>query len=274
VILVILALLWAALLIPMAVRRLRDGGPEKSIEHFHTEHEVLSRQGYAVAPAYRLSEPVRYEAPPEPRRPHLTVVHEGDTYRTLESRSSWEEWSEDYDFEAEERPSRSVRSNRYAAAYSSVPRDAELSARYEPPVTRQRSMRSRRRVVFTRLLLVAVVAAVASFVTGYSLLLDVAVLAWVAVVGYVALALYAVSQGYLLESSLGLARRGRGLATVEPLYGDYERFDEPAGYDDTGYERYPRREVAIDEVDEDDEEYYDPQAGRWRRGSSSHYALG
>ncbi len=61
--LIILALFWVALLAPMAIRRLRDGGAERSIQSFHAEHEVLSRQEYAVNPAHRLDQPDAAETP-------------------------------------------------------------------------------------------------------------------------------------------------------------------------------------------------------------------
>src|SRR5271163_2389165 len=101
--LIILALFWVALLAPMAIRRLRDGGGERSIQAFHAEHEVLSRQEYAVNPAHRLDQPDAVESSPQDpgRRSRLTVVHADDTYRSLESRSSWDEWSEDYEYDDE-----------------------------------------------------------------------------------------------------------------------------------------------------------------------------
>ena len=101
--LVILALFWVALLAPMVIRRLRDGGAERSIQSFHAEHEVLSRQEYVVSPAHRLDQPDEPEMDHRdvPRRSRLTVVHADDTYRSLESRSSWDEWSRDYDYDDE-----------------------------------------------------------------------------------------------------------------------------------------------------------------------------
>ena len=99
--LIVLALIWVALLAPVVIRRLREGGSEKSIQSFHAEHEVLTRQDYAVAPAHRLDEPD--EAPVREyggdRRPRLTVVHPDDTFADLASRTTWDEWSEDYDYD-------------------------------------------------------------------------------------------------------------------------------------------------------------------------------
>jgi hypothetical protein len=261
VILVIIGLLWVALLAPMAVRRFRDHGAERSIESFHAEHEVLERHGYSVAPAYRLSEE---EAPPV-RRPSLTVVHADDTYRSLESRGSWEEWDRAYDYDdSVVRPSPQRESaypspgaqsplptNRYAAAYAAVPR-GEVAV--EAPL-RRRSARAQRRMVATRLVGAAVVMTALSFFVSSSIVLDVAVLAWVLVGGYVALALYAIAQGFLEPASLGLGRRS--LAPIETLpvrRGAYELAEESDEYG------------AYEEFDDDGED-------GWGR-SSSRYALG
>ncbi len=250
--LIILALFWVALLAPVAVRRLRDGGPERSIESFHAEHEVLSRQEYTVAPAHRLDRPDEAEtqAAEEVRRPRLTVVHADDTYRTLENRSSWDEWSEDYDFD-DESQGRASTMNRYAQAYSSVPNETTATRNYEAPI-RRRSMKSRRKMMFVRLVLCAAVLTLGAFVSGYALVTDVAVASWVCVVSFVALALLAVSQGFLEESSLGVRiPQPRRLATIQPLYGesspqginefDAEYEDE---YDD-GWERQPLQRRAL-----------------------------
>ncbi len=217
--LIVLALFWVALLAPVAIRRLRDGSPERSIDSFHAEHEVLSRQEYSVSPAHRLDRPDEAESQisEEVHRPRLTVVHADDTYRSLESRSSWDEWSEDYDFD-EEAPSRAPTMNRYAQAYSSVPSESTVTQSYEAPI-RRRSMKSRRKMMFVRLVVSAAVLTIVAFVSGYSLITDVAVASWVCVVSFVALALYAVSQGYLEESSLGVRiPQPRRLATIQPLY--------------------------------------------------------
>ena len=217
--LIILALFWLALLTPVIIRRLRDGGAERSIESFHAEHEVLSRQGYVVNPAHRLDQPDEAESVlhDDGRRARLTVVHADDTYRSLESRSSWDEWSRDYEYDEDQSHEREQR-NRYAAAYSSVPRDATVRRDYDAPI-RRRSMKSRRQVMFVRLLLSAVVLTVLTFVVSYGLILDLAVASWVCVVSFVALAFYSVSQGYLHESSLPLhLPQPRKMASVQRLY--------------------------------------------------------
>jgi len=236
----------------VAIRRLRDGSPERSIESFHAEHEVLSRQEYSVSPAHRLDRPDEAESQvsEEIHRPRLTVVHADDTYRSLESRSSWDEWSEDYDFD-HRAPSRAPSMNRYAQAYASVPSESTVTRSYEAPI-RRRSMKSRRKTMFVRLVASAAVLTIVAFVSGYSLVTDVAVASWVCVVSFVALALYAVSQGYLEESSLGVRiPQPRRLATVQPLYYDDDpestnEFDAEyeAEYDD-GWQREPLQRRAF-----------------------------
>ena len=248
--LIILALFWVALLAPVAIRRLRDGGAERSIQSFHAEHEVLSRQEYAVSPAHRLDQPDDVESGHQhtPRRSRLTVVHADDTYRSLETRSSWDEWSRDYDYDDE--PEERESTNRYAAAYSSVPNEATVRREYEAPI-RQRSMKSRRQMMFVRLVVISAVLTVLAFTMSYSIIMDLAVASWVCIVSFVALALYAVSQGYLNESSLPLRLpQPRQMASVQRLYEvvapRYEDGYEPEyeeDDDDDGWQRQaqPRR---------------------------------
>jgi hypothetical protein len=251
--LIILALFWVALLAPMAIRRLRDGGAERSIQSFHAEHEVLSRQEYAVNPAHRLDQPddldVEHQNPV--RRSRLTVVHADDTYRSLETRSSWDEWSRDYEYDDEPEERESM--NRYAAAYASVPNETSVRRSYDAPI-RQRSMKSRRQMMFVRLVLVSAVLTVLAFTLSYSIIMDLAVASWVCIVSFVALALYAVSQGYLNESSLPLRLpQPRKLASVQRLY------DVVAPRYEDNYES---------EYEEDDED------DGWQRQSQPRRALG
>jgi hypothetical protein len=253
--LIILALFWVALLAPTVVRRFRDNGAERSIESFHAEHQVLSRQGYTVPPAHRLDQPDERESTlgGPSHKPRLTVVHADDTYRSLESRNSWDEWSEDYDYDDEPSARREAPRNRYAAAYSAVPSGPSVRQQYEPRL-RRRSMKAQRKMLFGRLVLSAVALTIIAFVSSYSLVMDLALVAWVGVVVFVALALYAVSQGYLHESSLPLhLPQRRSLATIQPLYDEYP----------------PRHE------DEFESDFYEPDSDiRWQRESQSRRALG
>ncbi len=250
-ILIVLALFWVALLAPLAVRRFRDRGAEKSIQSFHSEHEALSRQDYAVEPAHRLDQPDR----PVPKetvggRPRLTVVHADDTFGSLESRASWDEWSENYEYDDERT---AARTNRYARAYSSRPSEPVEPTWYEAPL-RRRTMAAQRRMMFTRLVLGALALTVVALFIRSSIVVDLAALAWLAVVLFVALALYAVGEGYLSEASLPLRLpRRQPLATIEPLY---------AGIRDTTFN---------DEFDE----FYEPDADeQWYQPPERQRAFG
>lgn len=248
---IILALFWLAILSPVVVRRFRDHGTERSIESFHAEHEVLSRQEYSVPPAHRLGH--RETSIPrgvdQAGRPRLTVVQANDTYRSLESRGSWQEWSQDYDFDREvSHPHREIPTNRYVAAYSSVPRPYEQSA-HDYSSIRIRSMKDRRKRIFLSLAGSAIALALLVFALGSALLEDLAVLAWCLLGGYIALAFYAVSQDYV---SLTTPTRARSERT-DFIGGTIYQQDSP----------------------EFESEYYDPDADvQWTRESPSHYAVG
>lgn len=251
--LIFLALLWLALLTPIVVRKVREVRSERSIESFHAEHEILSRQGYAVAPAHRLDE---YEEPAAPvatrgasayapRRPRLTLVHPDDTYRSLESRGTWEEWSEDYDFDRGEdataahygaprsgRASRPTSASPYARAYSTFTTEASLA--YDEAPLRRTSTRVQRRRITVGLLGSAVFFSALAFVTSISLVADLAYLAWLLVVAYLALALFAVSQGYLSVSRAPSRREYPAPAAYAPE--PYE--DEPVAAASDGWDRW------------------------------------
>ena len=246
--LIIIALFWVAILAPIAVKHFRDSGTEKSINSFHAEHEVLARQNYAVEPVNRLDQEDSISSRVRGllNRPRLTVVHADDSMRS-DIRQEWNEWDENLDQEFES-PVR----NRYASAYSSTPREASYDApssydRYQAPQTRN-AMQLRRKKIFTRLLLSAVVFSALDFMVGFSLFQDFAILSWLGVVGYVALAFYAISQGYLSEESLPIRLpkmpqlpQFRPLATVETLYDEApQQFDS---------------------------EFYEPEADDWRHES-------
>ncbi|MHB1208698.1 MAG: hypothetical protein ACYC1I_03215 [Acidimicrobiales bacterium] len=209
-----------------------------------------------MPPAHRLDVADFSERRDAFERPRLTVVHADDTYRSLETRSSWDEWSQDYDYEREMR-SREIEearrheeaTNRYASAYSSVPAQHDVAA-FDDPYGAGVSMRVRRTRIFVGLCVGALVFTASSFVMSSSLVQDLAVLTWICLVAFVGLALYSVSQGYLHESSLPLRRNRRELATIEPL--------RPETYGDS-----------------DNRYYYDEESTEaWRRDSMSRRALG
>ncbi|MFZ1062098.1 MAG: hypothetical protein WAN30_01340 [Acidimicrobiales bacterium] len=202
--LLVLALLWVAILVPIAVRYFRDSGTERSIESFYAEREMLSRQEYVHAPDPPdefPDSPLRYE-PERTRRPHLTVVHPDDTIGSLRARGTWDDWSRDYDYDDREDVAAQRReTNRYAAAYSSVPGDG-FGSSYSVPYEEQGRMRVRRRRIFVSLLVLCLALTASTFVTTTSVLEDAAALAWVALLGFVVLALVAMGLGYLGTASV------------------------------------------------------------------------
>jgi hypothetical protein len=263
--LIIIALFWVAILAPVAVKHFRDSGTEKSINLFHAEHEVLARQNYAVEPAHRLHQADSFTSKVRGllNQPHFTAVHADGSRVGSEIQREWQDWDENYDNESNgsieryQSPGQSlsnqyvIRSveNRYASAYASTPREDSYDARsvndrYQAPQTRN-AMQLRRKKVFSRLLISALVLSVLDFMVGFSLFQDLAILAWIGVIGFVAMAFYSVSQGYLSEESLPIRLpkmpqlpQFRPLATVETLYDEApQQFDS---------------------------EFYEPEADDWR----------
>jgi putative Ca2+/H+ antiporter (TMEM165/GDT1 family) len=118
-------------------------------------------------------------------------------------------------------------------------------------------MKAQRRVVFTRLLAAATLMTLIAFFSGVSIFLDVAALAWFCVVLFVALALYAVSQGYLSDESLKVhLPQRRQVADVEPMY--VEPQEQYVYYDD-----------------EFESEFYEPETSEtWQREPERRRALG
>lgn len=229
--LLVLALFWVALLAPVAIRWVRDGRGERSIDSFHAEHEILSRPNYVVTPAHRLDDPddEEFYEPVVERRAHLRVVRSDDTLGTLEARSNWDEWSADYAFD-EPSDTSATPSNHYARAYSSRPRDPEIVAAYEAPL-RRRTMKQQRRLIFASLVGFAGLLTVAAVLSSSSLVVDLAALGWFAVVLYVALALFAVSQGYLSQPNVNVPWVSLRSRTAEPVYEYYDQ-GEYAYYED------------------------------------------
>jgi len=251
--LIIVALVWAAFMSPVLVRYLRDHTAEKSINSFHHEHEVLSHQELSVSPAHRLDEDDQSRPLMSTllRRPRLTVVHADDTYGSLESRNTWEEWNDDYNYDdGDAQPA--PRHNRFAAAYSSVP--SAIISRIEQRSPKATTMKARRKMMFTRLVITAVVLSALDFITSVSFVLDLAVLAWLSVAAFIGLAFYAVAIGALKEESLPLRMpQRRTLATVETLYNEVPEYED----------------------DEFEDEFFDANAqGQWQRDGGLKRAIG
>ena len=214
VLLLVLALLWVAILVPIAVRYFRESGTERSIESFYAEREMLSRQEHALAAEHRYERPEpppNYE-PEQPRRPHLTVVHPNDTLGTLQARGTWDDWSRDYDYDGGDVQGHRHEMNRYAAAYASTPGDGFANA-YGVSYDDRGLMRVRRRRIFVTLLLLCLVFTGLTFVSKTPAVQDAAVGAWAALVSFVVLALVSLGLGYMGASNV------RDDFVDEPEYG-------------------------------------------------------
>jgi len=215
-----LLILWVALLAPFAFRYVRDGRAEKSIREFRNEHVSLRRLGYSVQPA-RILEDEESLVDDQSWRPRLRVVRDEDTPSSLEAELSWEEWGRQ---QAEAAgladlvAPTAVRSNPYAA-YATAP-SVQMTAHHADPYAPALSMRTRRNRIFLGLVAGALVATIANVLIASFLVQDVALVLWGAAVAYVALALIAISQGYLEVSSLRPGRRRPTLSVVESLEGD------------------------------------------------------
>ena len=112
--------------------------------------------------------------------------------------------------------------------------------------------------MFSRLVAGAVVLTIIAFFSGYSPLVDIAALSWFAVVVFVALALYAVSQGYLSNAVATAATAPASTARPGGAAVPRRRYDGYASFED-----------------ELDAEFYEPNAGVvWEREPERRRALG
>jgi hypothetical protein len=241
----VLALFWVAILIPVVVRYFRDSGTERSIESFYAEREMLSRQERA-APSedyYQRPSVAPVAERDLPGRPRLTVVHPGDTLGTLQARGSWDDWSRDNDYEEGRSAGQSMREkNRYAAAYSSVPGDG-FGSGYNAPYDELSTMRVRRRRIFVSLLVMCLLVTALTFLSSSPTLVDAAVVAWAALLGFVVLALVSLGLGYMGAPALDGDRTSTSrFSPMKPLYpDDFASFDEDE--DDSNEERQWQRET-------------------------------
>jgi hypothetical protein len=83
IVLMLIALLWIAVLVPMAVAKLRERRSALAVGEFHHRLELLERTGpKLIEPAYRLADrgagqaedPIVVASPPPPRSPNLRLV--------------------------------------------------------------------------------------------------------------------------------------------------------------------------------------------------------
>ena len=240
--LLVLALVWVAILVPIAVRYFRDSGTERSIESFYAEREMLSRQEHLVPPEhyYERPEPPAMTQPDRARRPHLTVVHPNDTVGTLQARGTWDDWSRDYDYESDADVQRQRRDmNRYAAAYASVPGD-RFGSSYNVPYEDRGAMRLRRRRIFVTLLVLCLAFTALTFVSKSPALVNAAVAVWAALLSFVVLALVSLGLGYMGASNVPETYVD---AVYEPAAPFSSRDDDYDGYGEVASEPQWRRDA-------------------------------
>jgi len=236
VLLLVLALVWLAILLPVLVRYWRDRGGERKIESYHTEREMLIRQEQEHAASVpRHESPSAHLERERPGRPHLTVVYPEDTVRSIQERGSWDEWRRDYEYDVEDNRE-AVRArlerNRYAAAYSSVPNEA-FEAGFDEPYDTRVSMQVRRRRILVGLVLTCLAFTVLTMVSSSSLLENLTILSWALLIGFVVLGLVAIGLGYLASPLDVVSRPSLEAEIPRPLeyesdveYVDDEYFDE------------------------------------------------
>jgi hypothetical protein len=160
----VLVVLWVAVLAPRAIRRVREGRSQTSIESFHEQLHLLERAGpKIVEPAYRLSTPI------VPLRPQSELPPAADF--TMGGHGGL------------------LLLDRPATERAEPPVRRQVTAR--PPSVRQRRRgRRRRRDILLGLVVTALLTGVVGAMHGLQALWVVTAISVVAIAGYVALAAY------------------------------------------------------------------------------------
>lgn len=163
----VLVVLWVAVLTPRAIRHLREGRSQTSIESFHEQLHLLGRTGpKLVEPAYRLG-----SGDPSPA---LATAPVGVPRSVARSRSSLV-----------------VLEGLAAPAELVTPAASAAPARSKRPSASRRRGRRRRRDILLALVATAALTGGVGAMHGLHALWFVTAAAVLAVVGYVALAAYA-----------------------------------------------------------------------------------
>ena len=213
-----LAVFWFFVIAGISWHFFSSARATKSVKTFEEGRHTLRRHGYSVPPAH-IVEDEAHHVEAEAIRPRLRVVRD-DVAETNED--VWAEWGREHGV-AVEAPVARPR-NPYAA-YKATP-TAELTMHLDEPLPRRVSMKVRRTRIFAGLLGSAIVFSLLNMVAGLSLLGDVAVLAWIGLVGFVVLALVAISLGYLNQPSFMTRRTPlASVTTLEPVVEDEEFYD-------------------------------------------------
>jgi hypothetical protein len=252
VIYLLLLLVWLAVLTPFAFSRFKDQDAEKAILSFSEGMARLrSRSGTAmIEPAHRLDvadesaprEVFEYEYAPPTLQPHLRVVAPNATMATVDADLSWDQWSRIYSDDPEEvvnaRHSTAAPSERHAmhtraAAYARPHAPATMSAQNDvalrTPVAPARTGVSqsalRRRSFLIKIVAATAITTLGAVASGWSFFTYLAVLSWIALVGFVGAMYYYANAGTRVGSSQALRpqraatpSRGRSLRVAAASY--------------------------------------------------------
>jgi hypothetical protein len=272
----ILVAVWIAILTPIAIKRLRDRDTDQSIASFHEHMARLGDRGQPIVePAHRLepspqiavaatavaprasAEPqISAYAPPVARPvPHLRVVPEGATQAQLDRDLSWDEWSRQYLDEplvasrevshVQAVPAAAVATPpevRRPSAYANVP----TAARVERAPSAARAQRVRRRKVLFAISGTAIVASLLAIVAGGLFFDAIAVLGWLALIGYLGLMYYAMTVGMI--DGAAKSSRTTPVRLVNPRSQD--SVDDVNVWDNEYYEASPSAQFTFTADDE------------------------
>lgn len=198
IVLVLVAVLWIAVLVPTAVSKLRERRSAESIGRFHQRLDLLERTGpKLVEPAYRLTasgsttpghDPVVVAAPPPPARPNLTLVP-----APVEEDSEMAEEFELSEYDMEDAFGAEITEIRFETEETEEGMELEAPAPDRRELTaldRRRAARRRRRNIFGMLCALSALAGLLGLAPPLRFFWYVAAVFFALLVGFVCLAAY------------------------------------------------------------------------------------
>jgi hypothetical protein len=237
IVLILVAVLWIAVLVPSVISKLSERRSAGSIDHFHSQLDLLERTGpKLVSPAYRLtgtdsvgtsSDPIVVAAPPPALRPNLTLVPTADDTALVPDAPEDEPSARADDFVRQLYPSDAVVSEPEISAFALAAQE-KLVAR-----DRRQIARRRRRDVFGALCALAAATGLLGLVRPLRAAWVATAVFMVLLVAFVAMAVY----GQRLEAERRHMRELRRTqdaydrdADVDSGVGKYLSEDELAQY--------------------------------------------
>jgi hypothetical protein len=235
--------MWAVLLIPLALRKFRDATSDRSIASFHTSLRILKGSGRAaIPPAHRLDvEEERYGVHPpvvpvapsvsiQPR-PQLVLLRPDDRGGPLmpQHRRYEDEWDDPY---APHAAADHDRNFDYSDAYDHVP---HFEDDYGPDPFARREAALRRRNILLGLVGAVVATGIFGFLAAF--FWDLTIVAVVLLVAYLGLMVWAALRGSITISaprSLGRAEQSTDRHVARAVLGGHDAYgdDEAWGEDD------------------------------------------